>query len=84
MIKAKLRIASPNRQVSNSIIRCLEPDNEKMKGLEITSLVTPRNVSFSIAYAGRIETFISTLDDLLRCIQAANSTLGMIRKNRAG
>ncbi len=81
MIKAELKIASPNRKVSTSIISCLRPDNEKMKDLKITALASASSVSFCIIYPGRIETFISTLDDLLRCIQAADSTLGMIRRN---
>jgi hypothetical protein len=54
-----------------------------MKGLRITSRATPTNASFQIDFTGRIETFISTLDDLLRCVQAANATLGIMKKNKA-
>jgi hypothetical protein len=69
--------------MAKSIIECVEPDNAKMKGLTITSRAKPTIASFHISYTGRIETFISTLDDLLRCIQAANATLEIIKKNKA-
>jgi hypothetical protein len=68
--------------MAKTIIESVEPDN-KMKDLTITSRATPTNASFHISYTGRIETFISTLDDLLRCVQAANATLEIIRKNKA-
>jgi hypothetical protein len=69
--------------MAKTIIESVEPDNTKMTGLTITSRASPTNATFRITYTGRIETFISTLDDLLRCIQAANATLEIIKKNRA-
>jgi hypothetical protein len=69
--------------MAKTIIESVEPDNTKMTGLTIRSRATPTEASFHIRYSGRIETFISTLDDLLRCVQAANATLGIIRKNKA-
>jgi hypothetical protein len=69
--------------MSESIVKSLEPDNAEMKGLDIATRATAKYASFSITYDGRIETFISTLDDLLRCVQAADATLGMIRKTKA-
>ena len=69
--------------MSRSIVDCVKPDNANMKDLTITTRATRNSASLSVVYAGRIETFISTLDDLLRCIQAAKATLGIIRKNRA-
>jgi hypothetical protein len=53
-----------------------------MKDLRIRSRATRNGAFFSIAYDGRIETFISTLDDLLRCVQAADATLGIIKNNK--
>jgi hypothetical protein len=69
--------------MSKSFVECLEPDNTGMKDLKVVSRATSNNATFSIVFAGRIETFISTLDDLLRCIQAANATLEMIMRNKA-
>ncbi len=83
MIKAKIIIQTPSQRVSRSIVKCVEPDNMRMKGLLITSRASPDSALFQIKCEGRIETFISTLDDLLRCVQAANATLGIIRNNQA-
>jgi len=69
--------------MSKSIVKSLEPDNAEMKGLNILTRATANYMSFSIVFDGRIETFISTLDDLLRCVQAADATIGMISKNEA-
>ena len=69
--------------MSKSIVKSLEPDNAEMKGLNILTRATANYMSFSIVFDGRIETFISTLDDLLRCVQAADSTLAMISKKEA-
>jgi hypothetical protein len=83
VIKARVKIRVASQRAARSLVECVEPDNAKMKGLTITSRATPNDASFHISCSGRIETFISTLDDLLRCIQAANATLGMIKKKQA-
>jgi hypothetical protein len=83
MIEARLKIRATSQRAARSLVECVEPDNTEIRGLNITSRATPNNASFHINCSGRIETFISTLDDLLRCIQAANATLGMIKKKQA-
>ncbi|MBO0888497.1 hypothetical protein J2P12_05290 [Candidatus Bathyarchaeota archaeon] len=82
MIRAHLKVRSTNYRTSRSIINCVTPDNIGMKGLSIKSRATRDFASFSMSYEGRIETFISTLDDLLRCIQAADATLGIVKKSK--
>ncbi len=69
--------------MAQSIVKCVKPDNGKMKGLTIKSRAMPDSALFHIRHSGGIETFISTVDDLLGCIRAANATLGMIKKNQA-
>ncbi len=80
MIKARIRIRVPNRTIAASIVESIEPDNVGMKGLKIEPRISAKNVYFTITHSGKIETFISTLDDVLRCIQAARSTLHRIVK----
>jgi hypothetical protein len=53
-----------------------------MKGLVVKGHASVREASFTISFDGRIETFISTLDDLLRCIQAASATLSTINRHK--
>jgi hypothetical protein len=46
-----------------------------MKGLTVKGKALDRSASFTLEFGGKIETFIFTLDDLLRCLQAAKETL---------
>ncbi len=82
MIKARIRIRVPSRAMAASIAQSIEPDNIGMEGLEIEPRISAKNVYFTITHSGKIETFISTLDDVLRCIQAARSTLHIIVKEK--
>ena len=82
MIKARIRIRVTSRAMAQSIVQSIEPDNVGMDGLKIEPRVTKENAYFTITHSGKIETFISTLDDVLRCIQAARSTLHGIVKEK--
>jgi len=81
MIKAKIRVATDSREMSSSIIRSVDPDNAGLKGLKVASRAASRNAYLSMSYDGSIETFISSLDDLLRCIQVARATLKTLSKD---
>ena len=82
MIKARIRIRVPSRAMAASIAQSIAPDNVGMEGLKIEQRISAKNVHFIITHSGKIETFISTLDDVLRCIQAARSTLhGIVKEN---
>ena len=81
MIKARLKVLSPNKQFSESLIIAVKPDNLMMKGLHVNGNATSNWAKFLVEYEGKIETFISTLDDMLACLQAAKGTLRKISKN---
>ena len=78
MIRANIVIPIRNRASSKSLIESVQPDNLNMKGLEVKGKPSDLAASFRLEYDGKIETFISTLDDLLRCLQAAKETLEKI------
>ena len=82
MIKARIRIRVTSRDMAASIAQSIEPDNIGMKDLKIEPRISAKNVYFTITHSGKIETFISTLDDVLRCVQAARSTLHKIVKEK--
>jgi len=82
MIKARIRIGVTGRDMARSIIQSVTPDNIGMEGLKVESRTSAENAYFTITHSGKIETFISTLDDILRCIQAARSTLDRIMKDK--
>ena len=75
MIEAKLRARTPSRKVSESFVRAIAPDSMNMKGLRLETRVAANSFEIMLGFQGRIETFISTLDDMLACLQAANATL---------
>ncbi len=75
MIRAEIKIATPNRATSRLLVESVQPDNLNMKGLKVKGRALDRSASFSLEFGGKIETFIFTLDDLLRCLQAAKETL---------
>ena len=80
MIKARIRIRVTSRDMAASIAQSIEPDNIGMKDLRIEPRISAKNAYFTITHSVKIETFISTLDDVLRCVQAAKSTLHKIVK----
>ena len=82
MIRARLRVPARGLKASEAIVNCVKPDNVGMKGLVVKGRASAKDVSFTISFDGRIETFISTLDDLLRCIQAASATLSTITRDK--
>jgi hypothetical protein len=75
MITAQIKIATPNKATSRSLVASVQPDNVNMKGLNVKGKALDRTASFTLEFDGKIETFIFTLDDLLRCLQAAKETL---------
>ncbi len=81
MIKARLSIAVRNRQTANSLMKSVEPDN-LVPDLRIRGRPGTSSLGLDINFSGGVETFISTLDDLLRCLQAAMETLDNIKTER--
>ncbi len=80
MIRAHIKISTPNKATSRSLVASVQPDNLNMKGLKVKGKALDRTASFRLEFRGKIETFISTLDDLLRCLQAAKETLDKVSK----
>jgi hypothetical protein len=75
VIRAQIKISTPNKATSRSLVASVQPDNLNMKGLTVKGKALARSASFGLEFDGKIETFIFTLDDLLRCLQAAKETL---------
>ncbi|HZY46236.1 MAG TPA: KEOPS complex subunit Pcc1 [Candidatus Bathyarchaeia archaeon] len=75
MIRADIKLATRDKATSRSLVLSVQPDNIGLKGLTVKGKALDHAVSFRLEFNGKIETFISTLDDLLRCLQAASGTL---------
>ncbi len=79
MIRARLRLMVSNKQASSSLVRAVEADN-RVSGLVVTGRLGDQSATLKLAYDGRIETFISTLDDMLQCLQAADDALKSVTR----
>ncbi len=82
MIRARLELKVLNRMVSKSLERAVRPDNVNMEGLKVSGGTNQRSVVFNMTFHGRVETFIFTLDDMLRCLQAAKETLDTFQRKK--
>lgn len=79
MIRARLNVRTESMKLSRSVIKAARPENSGLKELRIIGLAGYDSARFLVEYNGKIETFISTLDDMLSRIQAATETLRTIR-----
>ncbi len=82
MIRAELVVKVTSRLASRSLVRAVAPDNVNLPGLRVVSSLPSRSVGFKVTFEGKIETFISSLDDMLRCLQAAKGTLDTITEGK--
>jgi len=65
-----------SERASRSVAKAIGPDNmQAPKSMKISTRTVGRRVETTIEFDGRIETFLSTLDDLLACTQAAESMI---------
>ena len=67
--------------MSLSLLKSIEPDN-RISQLSIVGHAMHNSLDLNIRLDGSVETFISTLDDLLRCLQVAMETLDTIETRK--
>ena len=61
---------------AKAILLAMSPDNEKTPpGIEIITKVEGNKLIFKIICEKKIGSLIATLDDFLRCLQVAETTL---------
>jgi len=74
--KAEITCVYSSERASKSIAKAVSPDNlQAPPEMKISTEAVGKSVKTKIEFDGRIETFLSTLDDLLACTQAAESIL---------
>jgi len=65
---------------ARAIAGAISPDNLKVpRGLSVKTTFKGRNVLTEIACEKGLQTLISTIDDALMCMQAAEKALGSVR-----
>ncbi len=69
---------------AEAIAKAISPDNVKVpKGLSIKTERMGFEVHTYVKYEGRLMTFLSTLDDLLRCASTAEEAIRFVRSKGA-
>ena len=81
IIKAEFYFNYSSGKKAKSIVRAIAPDNLTTPfGLIIKARRDVRRVAVKIVTIRKVETLLSTINDLLSCIQAAESVLNIVKE----
>jgi len=80
MMKAKIRVPFSNPREAEAVSKALQPDDaETPSYLKVASVSKGRYVESNIVCKGKLETLISTVDDILGSIVMVKKTLSATR-----
>jgi len=76
MYQAEIRIRYPSTSFAESVKGALSPDDKAASGsVEVSSTVSGKILTVQVMGANRFETLHATLQDIFRCIHAAEASL---------
>lgn len=79
-MKAKIRVSLSNSKEAEAVSKALQPDDaETPSYLKVTTISKGRYIESEIICQGRLETLISTIDDILSSIVMVKKTLSATR-----
>jgi len=80
-LKAVIKLIVENVRKARSLFRATIPDNVSTpKYLHMRSLIRGRQIIFTVE-TSRLDTLVSTVDDLLSCIQGAEKSMIAIKRS---
>ncbi len=80
-LNAEFLFAYETEKRAEAIVKAVSPDNvEVPRGLSVKTSMSNSRLLASVSCKKSLETFVSTLDDLLACISVAESIFGAIEK----
>jgi hypothetical protein len=80
-MEASIKIPYHTKREAITVAEALSPDNLKVpKGLTVETKVKGRNVVTVIRCKRGLKTMISTIDDVLMCVQAAEEALEVVKR----
>jgi len=80
-LEAKINLSYQNVKEAKAVAKAVAPDNVRVpKGLFIKTTVRGVKVSTKITCQTRLETFISTIDDLLSAVSVAEKSLSAVKR----
>lgn len=79
-MKAKIRVSLSNSKEAEAVSKALQPDDaETPSYLKVTTISKGRYIESEIICQGRLETLISTIDDILSSVVMVKKTLSATR-----
>jgi len=81
-IQAKIVLKYENEEKAKAVASAVSPDNVKYPELSIRTFNDGCQVVTLIGCKGKIGTFITTVDDLLRCLIVAEKTVNLVRETQ--
>ena len=83
-MRTRIVLEAESAREAEAITRALSPDNLVLpKGMKISVRSKGSAIIAEIIFSGRIQTLMPTIDDLLRCAQAADRTLKSLSKTNS-
>jgi tRNA threonylcarbamoyladenosine modification (KEOPS) complex Pcc1 subunit len=81
-LEAELSLEYPTPAFAKSIMKALEPDNKlSTREMRISATVRGKRLNVRIDGCKRIETLEATVQDVFRCIRAAEESLAKALSN---
>jgi tRNA threonylcarbamoyladenosine modification (KEOPS) complex Pcc1 subunit len=81
MYETEIRVRYRSTSLAKSITKALSPDDEATRGrVRVSSQAKGRTLYVSVTGADHIETLQATLQDIFRCIHAAETSLTRLEK----
>jgi len=83
-LEAKIKLSYKNEREAEAVARAVSPDNvEVPQGLFVKTVRRGSKVLTTVDCQTKLETFISTLDDLLSCVSVAEKTFSVAKEFKA-
>jgi len=79
-IEAKIVLKYENEEKAEAVASAVSPDNVKYPELSIRTFNDGCQVATLVSCKGKIGTFITTVDDLLRCLIVAEKTINLVKE----
>jgi len=79
-MKAKIRVSFSNSKEAEAVSKALQPDDEETPSyLKVSTISKGRYIESDIICQGRLDTVISTIDDILNNVVMVKKTLSAVR-----
>lgn len=78
-VSAKVNLKYRDQATAQSILEAITPDNTEAQGISIRAHVQDATLLITVNCTRGVGSLLSTLDDLISCIQSAEKVLERIR-----